>query len=142
MRALALLALLGCSKSGYDDDWVLRDAKKDIAKLEATLAAPKVSTSITRCGHMANIAILEKQDRAVADRLRQLCTKDILIGVMTSQIDAIEAKRAAKPDVDMVIVCLDPFYDHAKAEMTKFGTLDAAKAVIARYETLCPSTTK
>jgi hypothetical protein len=141
MKRAVLALFVACSESsGYDDAWVLRDAKQDIAVLEAALAAPKVSSSITRCGHMANIAILEKQDRAVADRLRQLCTKDILIGVMNARIDAIEAKRTAKPDVDMTIVCVDPFYENAKDEMTKFATLAAAKAVVARYDALCPPT--
>jgi hypothetical protein len=145
MKALLIvLAMLGCKDT--DDkalnEWVVKDAKKSIAKLKAALRSAQTSTSIVECGQMANMAVLEKQDRAVADELRQLCNIDIHIAVMTTQIDAIEAKRKTRPKDELGIDCIDPFYEHAKDEMTKAGTLDAAKATIARYDALCPPVKK
>lgn len=140
MKALLIVALLGCKATEEKamNEWVVKDSKKSIAKLKASLATPQTSASIVECGQMANIAVLEKQDRAVADELRQLCNTDIHIAVMSSQIDKIEAKRKVEPKDELGIDCMDPFYDHAKNEMTKAGTIDAAKTVIARYEALCP----
>ena len=137
---LVVVALFGCkaAEEKFGEDWVLKDAKKSIVKLKASLGTPQTSASIVECGQMANIAILENKDKAVAAELRQLCNTDIHIAVMNTQIDKIEAKRKVKPDDELGIDCIDPFYDHAKNEMTRAGTLDAAKAVIARYESFCP----
>jgi hypothetical protein len=145
MKALLIvLAMLGCKDTDEKamNEWLVKDAKKSIAKLEASLQTAQTSTSVVECGHMGNIAVLEKLDRAVADQLRQLCTTDIHIAVMRTQIDAIEAKRKVKPKDELGIDCMDPFYEFAKNEMTKAGTLDAAKATIARYEALCPPAEK
>lgn len=141
---LILLAMLGCKETDERaaTEWVLSDAKKSIAKLKASLRAPQTATSVVECGQMANIAVLEKQDKAVADELRRLCTTDIHIAVMNTQIDRIEAKRKVKPKDELGIDCMDPFYSFAKSEMEKAGTIAAAKATIARYEALCPPDTK
>jgi len=137
---VAVIGLLGC-KQAEDrvvNDWVLKSAKKSIVKLKASLGTPQTSASIVECAQMANIAVLEKQDKAVAGELRQLCNTDIHIAVMNTQIDKIVAKRKIKPDDELGIDCIDPFYDHAKKEMIEAGTIDAAKAVVARYDAICP----
>src|SRR5262249_40925183 len=114
MRALWIVAVLFACKD-IENDWVLKDAKKSIAKLEAEVKHPTIKAAIVECAKMANIDVLDKQDHAVADRLRQLCTKDIQIAIMNAQLDAIEAKKraTATPD-ELAIECIDPFYENAK----------------------------
>jgi Tfp pilus assembly protein PilP len=137
---VVMIVVVGCKEAEQKamNDWLVRDAKQSIAKLKKSLGAPETADSIVECGQMANIAALAKQDKAVADELRQLCTTDIHLAVMNAEVDKIEAKRKARPNDELGIDCMDPFYDFAKQQMREAGTLDAAKPVIARYEAVCP----
>lgn len=142
------LAILGCGK-GKDEagggggdkaanDYVTKSAQEDVAKLKAAIATPTPGDAKYSCAQMANIDTLEKANKAVADELRQLCTKDLYLAMIKVEVEKAEAARKAKPDEQMLSECYNAMYDYAKDEMSTAKTLDTAKDLIARFEAVCP----
>ena len=87
---------------------------------------------------MANIDKLEKDHKALADELRQLCTKDLYLAMMKVEVEKAEAARKAKPDEPLLSECYNANFELAKGEMADAKTIDLAKDLIARFEAACP----
>lgn len=141
--ALVFVALLGCGKKQDEGekaagDYVAKSAKGDLEELKKAIASPDPGSGKFKCAHMANIDTLEKADKALADELRQLCTKDLYLAMIKVEVEKAEAARKAKPDEAVLSECYNASYDYAKDEMTKAKTVDLAKELIARFEAACP----
>jgi hypothetical protein len=142
---LGFLVVAGCSKSAEEagekaaGEYVAKSAKGDIEELKKAIASPDPGSAKFKCAHMANIDTLEKADKAVADELRTLCTKDLYLAMMKVEVEKVEAARKAKPEPDALLTeCYNAMFDFSKDEMTKAKTIDLAKDLIARFEAACP----
>jgi hypothetical protein len=145
MRIVPLLvvALFACGKSGDEGekaaaDYVAGSVKKDLDELKAAIASPDPGKGKYSCAHMANVDKLEKDHKALATELRQLCTKDLYLAMMKVEVEKTEAARTAKPDEQVLSECYNANFDFAKSEMTEAKTIDLAKDLIARFEVACP----
>ena len=139
MRLALLLVLVACDEKKAVDDYLVRSATKSIAELKQVLATPADKQSldwgmVTRCADMANIAEIEKLKKPLADELRQLCTKDVPLAMMTAETAKAEA---APKNKDFNVECHSPTYSFAKEKMVEAGTIDLAKDVIARHDAAC-----
>ena len=140
---LVIVGLFACGKSEDDGekiaaDYVAKSTKKDIDDLKAALASPDPGKGKYGCAHMANIDKLEKDHKALADELRQLCTKDLYLAMMKVEVEKAEAARKAKPDEPLLSECYNANFELAKGEMADAKTIDLAKDLIARFEAACP----
>ena len=141
MRILPLLiALAACDEKKSVDEYLVRSATKGVAELKQILAAPADKQPldwgmVTRCADMVNIAEIEKLRKPLADELRQLCTKDVPLAMMTAE--TVKAEAEGK-DKEFNVACHSPTFGYAKDEMVKAGTIDLAKDVIARFDAACP----
>lgn len=140
---LVVVMVLACGKSGDEGekaaaDYVAKSAKKDLAELKAAIASADPGKGKYSCAHMANVDKLEQDHKALADELRQLCTKDLYLAMMKVEVEKTEAARAAKPDEAVLSECYNANFDFAKDEMIEAKTIDLAKDLIARFEVACP----
>jgi hypothetical protein len=147
MRIVPLLVvtLFACGKSGSGDegekaaaDYVAGSVKTDLDELKAAIASPDPGKGKYNCAHMANVDKLEKDHKALATELRQLCTKDLYLAMMKVEVEKAEAARKAKPDEQVLSECYNANFDFARTEMTEAKTVDLAKDLIARFEVACP----
>jgi hypothetical protein len=144
MRMVLLVVLaLGCkSEEQQVNDYLVKSATKGVAELKEILAStgekPLDWGLVTRCADMANITLLEKANKPLADDLRRLCTKDVPLAAMKLETERAEAAVKAKPNAEMWVECHSPTFNFAKDQMAEARTLDLAKDLIARFEAACP----
>jgi hypothetical protein len=139
------LGMSACGKSPEEQgekaagELFAKSAREDLVKLEQAIASPDPGKGKYECaGNMANIARLEKVDKALADDVRQLCTKDLYLAMIKVEVEKAEAARKAKPDDLLANECFSAYYEFAKDRMTEYKTIDLAKDLIARFEKACP----
>lgn len=141
---LVVVALFACSKDPQAEvdkevaSFLADGVKTDLLELKQAIASPDPGSGKYKCAHMANIAKLEKGHKALADELRQLCTKDLYLAMIKLEVEKAEAARKAKPDEKVLSECYNANYAFAKEGMTEAKTVDLAKDLIARFEAACP----
>jgi hypothetical protein len=144
MRAVFLVMLLGCkSEDAQVNDYIVKSSTEGVAELKQILADDPAKRPldwglVTRCAHMANIELLAKTNQALADELRQLCTKDVPLAMMKYETELAEAAVKAKPNAEFWVECHSPTFNFAKDQMAEAKTVDLAKDLIARMQAACP----
>ena len=139
-----VVALAACGKSAEEQgeasaaEFIAKSAREDLVELKAAIASPDPGKGKYECANMANIATLEKADKALAAEFRQLCTKDLYLAMIKVEVEKAEAARKAKPDETVLTECYSANFEYAKGEMTEHKTVDLAKDLIARFAAACP----
>lgn len=149
---VVLVALLGCGKddkatgdkAASDDDpgadFIAKSVAEEVTKIKAAIASPTPREAHLACAHVGSAEDIKKhaKHQAIANEYIGLCTKDLPLAILKTEVEAAEAARKEKPDDTTLTNCYNAYYDRAKEDMEKAKTVDLAKDLIARFEAACP----
>lgn len=121
------------------DPAALALAQKNLPMLEKALAEAKMTTAMFECPEtMKVVDEVAKSDKALADKVKALCTHDIYAAEIKAEVDAIEKERAADAKKRRLDGCYQMRAGLAEKKMTEAGTLDdATKALMTKRTELC-----
>lgn len=121
------------------DPAALALAQKNLPMLEKALAEAKMTTAMFECPETLKVVDeVAKSDKALADKVKSLCTHDIYAAEIKAEVDAIEAERAADAKKRRLDGCYQMRAGLAEKKMTELGTFDdAAKALMTKRAELC-----
>jgi hypothetical protein len=127
------------AKPAGGDPAALALAQKNLPMLEKALAEAKMTTAMFECPETLKVVDeVAKSDKALADKVKALCTHDIYMAEINAEVAAIEAERAADAKKRRLDGCYQMRAGLAENKMTELGTFDdAAKAQIAKRTELC-----
>lgn len=161
MRTVLLVMLLACGKDSKPaakqepvgsaevkpaepaktagDPAALALAQKNLPIIEKALADKNSTNAMFECPEtMKVIDEVGKSDKALADKVKAMCTHDIYAAEMKAEVDAIEAERAADAKKRRLDGCYQLRAGIAEKKMTEAGTLDdTAKALMVKRAELC-----
>jgi len=118
------------------NEYIVKHAREDVAQIEQKL--PSKSASLYDCVVMTELEKIERADKALATKLKRLCTYEVPVSLIEKALAVAEPARKAQPDAITIDGC-DVDAGLSIEEMEKYGTLDdRAKALIQRLDAACP----
>ncbi len=120
-------------------DAALKLARTNLPMIEKALAEHNSTTAMFECPEtMKVLPDVAAGDKALADKIGQLCTHDIWASEIKAEVAAIEAERAANPDKRRLDGCYQLMANMAGKKMKEANTLDAeSQALLDKRVTLC-----
>jgi len=120
-------------------DAALKLARTNLPMIEKALAEHNSTTAMFECPETLKVlSDVAAGDKALADKIAQLCNHDIYAAEIKAEVAAIEAERAANPDKRRLDGCYQLRAAMAGKKMAEAKTLDPeAQALLDKRVTLC-----
>lgn len=114
-------------------------ARTNLPMIEKALAEKNSVTAMFECPETLKVlSDVATGDKALADKIGQLCNHDIYAEEIKAEVAAIEAERAANPDKRRLDGCYQLKAAMAGKKMEAAKTLDAdSQALLDKRVTLC-----